>query len=152
MGTVTNLADFRNRQQGAAPPPKTVTKEDVAKGVIATFSKLLGPVKDVKNQTAIQLIAATAARAIVKRIKENGDTVGSFSRFQFFGVKDGTEFCLIGRVNGVCTPDILGFRPEMFLIDPVTQTAFGISATSNIAKNNTFSTLITLPMTDFYNL
>lgn len=155
MGNVVDLAEFRARRPapaGPPTPPKELTKEDIALGVVAAYRKLLGPVEGVSLNAKVRLVGAAAARAIVKEVKSCGKTIGTYARFQFFGVKEGDEFCLVGRINCVSTAEDLGFCAENYLIEPASLRAFYISATSNIAKNNTFAPLITLPMSDFYNL
>lgn len=154
MATVVDLAEYRARRQPVGPPPvpKELTKEDIAIGVAAAYRKLLGPVEGVGLNAKIRLIGAAAARAIVKEVKGASKSIGAHARFQFFGVKQGDEFCLVGRINCVSLDDELGFCAENYLIDADSLRAFYLSATSNIAKNNTFTVLITLPMSDFYNL
>lgn len=158
MGTVTYLAEYRARKQPiaqavAALVQITPTKEEIAKGVVARFkAQLDAQGTPYSTNTAIRRLAGLGARAIVKRVVEAGHAVSKHGRFQFFGLVEGSTFHLIGRANYISDPSELGHYAALYLIDPATSCAFPLTGTDNIPKNNTFTPLITLPMSDTYNL
>lgn len=158
MGTVTNLAEYRARKQPIAQAVAALvqispTKEEITKGVIARFkTQLDAQGKAYSTNTAIRTLANLGARAIVKKVSEAGHQVSKHGRFQFFGLAEGATFHLIGRANYISDPEELGHYAAMYLIDPNTSCAFPLTGTDNIPKNNTFTPLITLPMSDTYNL
>lgn len=158
MGTVTNLAEYRARKQPIAQAVAaliqiTPTKEEIAKGVVARFKPQLDAQgMNYSVNTAIRTLANLGARAIIKRVSEAGHAVSKHGRFQFFGLVEDGNFHLIGRANYVVDPTALGHYAAMYLIDPNTSCAFPLTGTDNIPKNNTFTPLITLPMSDTYNL
>ena len=158
MGTVTNLAEYRARKQPIAQAVAALvqispTKEEITKGVIARFkAQLDAQGKAYSTNTAIRTLANLGARAIVKKVSESGHQVSKHGRFQFFGLAEGATFHLIGRANYISDPEELGHYAAMYLIDPNTSCAFPLTGTDNIPKNNTFTPLITLPMSDTYNL
>ncbi len=159
MGTVTNLAEYRARKQQpiaqavAALVQINPTKEEIAKGVVARFKAQLDlQGTNYSVNTAIRRLANLAARAIVKKVSESGHKVSKHGRFQFFGLVEETTFHLIGRANYISDPSALGHYAQLYLIDPHTSCAYPLSGTDNIPKNNTFTPLITLPMSDTYNL
>lgn len=157
MGTVTNLAEYRARKQPIAQAVAALvqispTKEEITKGVIARFKTQLDAQGKYSTNTAIRTLANLGARAIVKKVSESGHQVSKHGRFQFFGLAEGATFHLIGRANYISDPEELGHYAAMYLIDPNTSCAFPLTGTDNIPKNNTFTPLITLPMSDTYNL
>lgn len=151
MSNVVDMAQFR-AQRKPPPPPKPPTKQEIAQGVVDAFASSMPDGWRPPLQSAVRLVAALGARAIAKQVAQRGDSIGTHGRFQFFGVKRGGGFALLGRVNCVSSADELGFRSEMYLIDPVALSAIGISPDDNMTKNNTFTVLVTLPMSDFYTL
>lgn len=159
MGTVTNLAEYRARRAVAQTqaPPKPEPKEKpirlkIAEGVVERYAEVIGPVRGLKLNAAVRLLAGTVARAIVKELRSKGEDVPGLARFQFFGVLEAGQCWLVVRVNSITRPDALLARSGTFLIDPKTSEVSAISSTDNISKNNTFTTLITLPMSEFYKL
>jgi hypothetical protein len=158
MGTVTNLAEYRARKQPVAQAVAALvqinpTKEEIAKGVVARFKPYLDAQgKTYSTNSAIRMLANLGARAIVKKVAESGHAMSKHGRFQFFGVAEGATFHLLGRANYISDPEALGHYAALYLIDPATSCAFPLTGTDNIPKNNSFAPLITLPMSDTYNL
>jgi hypothetical protein len=144
MSNIASLADFRTKR--GLPPAVIPVVCDPLERVLRHYRKYdMCITRKVLPKNAMHLLATASASAIVRWAEQQGRTVDSAARFQFFA--DGE--LLQVRVNRIGPPGG-PWQPQVFQMGCA---ALEVLPLDRLPRSKgEFKPLLTLPMSEFYRL
>lgn len=153
MGTVTNLLDYR-RAKGLPPPAfknSEQRKQEAKERLLRSYAHVeaLQFLGHLNVDARLRLLCTAAARQVVAAIKDSGRAVYNNARLQFFAVD---HHGLVVRINLVGAADELGKHSTTHRLSYSDFEPLALSNNEVMLKSSSWTPVLTLAMTDFYNL